>query len=1115
MNKLFEQRLPFYLLFILSISSLLLGCKEEADNSQSDKQEATVKADDHQGLFRKVPASQSGILFANNLKEDVSSIENLFDFDYFYNGAGVGIEDINNDGLPDVFFAGNQVPNKLYLNKGGFEFEDISEQAGINQNKVWANGVTFVDINADGLIDIYVSQGGPKRDYDRSNLLYINQGDLTFTEEAEAYGLDDQGISTQSVFFDMDKDGDLDCFVSNENEFYGLDPLRFYNQMEVRPQDLEKSSVQLYRNDNGSFERVSKEAGILTPSFGLGVTAGDINADGWIDVYVANDYFVPDALFINENGRSFSNQIKNYTRQITFFGMGVDMADINNDGRQDIYVLDMASSDHVRSKTLMASMDTKRFSLLVDRFELQYQYMFNSLQLNLGNNQFANIAQHAKVAKTDWSWAGLLTDFDLDGNKDIYVTNGYRRYALDNDSRIMVTQAKQAYQGNVPVDVKQRLYDALPSEKLSNILYQNVGDLGFKNNTAKWGFLEPSFSNGASYADLDNDGDLDLVINNIDEVAFVYENLSADRKTGGYLKVRTEGITSEPFAKVELFYQGQHQLIETKRVKGYLSSTTTDAHFGLGATETVDTVRVTWPSGKVEERYGIAANSQLTFQETQASAKGSNPYIDPVFGSTEINGLSFSHVENDFDDFIDEILLPYKQSTFGPYMAQGDINNDGKTDLWIGGAAGQAGAVFIQNDAGFSKMNAPALRSDAAHEDMEGVWFDADGDSDLDLYVVSGGNEFPASDALYRDRLYLNDGSGSLTKAPESVLPDLRESGKTVVAMDLDQDGDQDLIVGNRMVPGQYPVAATSFILRQDTDGFSLATAELAPEFSTFGIVNKVISTDFDQDGTSDFIAVAEWGGIGLFKRTGEQYVNLASEYDLADKLGWWFHVGETDLNNDGRPDYVLGNMGSNMKFSASKEKPFRVYGNDFDGNGTFDLVLSKKYNGKDVPVRGRECSSQQMPFITQKFTTYNEFANASLQDIYGEDLNTAYQAEMNTLYSAVLISTDSGFDYVKLPAKAQLFPLMASVSSDLNQDGFEDLVLAGNIFNTEVETPRMDMGSGLILLGGPEGYTTMDWEESGLYLDGNVKSLAMMQELKLLLAGTNNGPLQLRKLQP
>ena len=1112
-----NKQLPLLSKLLLSILILAAySCGNEQTETQAD---VSQERDDlHQRLFEKVPASRSNILFANNLKEDVSTIENLFDFDYFYNGAGVGVEDLNNDGLLDIFFAGNQVPNALYMNKGDLVFEDVSQESGINTNKVWANGVTFVDINQDGWMDIYVSQGGPKRDYDRANLLYINQGDGTFKEEAEAFGLDDKGISTQSVFFDYDGDGDLDCFVSNENEFYGLDPRTFFNQMEVRPNDLARSSVHMYRNDGGRFTQVTSEAGMLTPSFGLGVTAGDIDNDGLIDVYVANDYYVPDALFVNQGNGTFLNRIKDYTKQVTFYGMGVDVADINNDGLQDIYVLDMASSDHVRSKTLMASMNTSRFSLLVDYFEMPYQYMFNSLQINQGGNRFSNAVQYTKMAKTDWSWAGLMADLDLDGNKDVYVTNGYRRYALDNDSQIMVRQAKEAYQGQVPLEVKQRLYDALPSEKLSNILFHNTGELHFNNETAKWGFLEPSFSNGAAYGDLDNDGDLDLVINNIDEVAFLYRNNSVEREMGNFLKVVTKGLTSEPFAKVHIHVGDQQQFIETKRVKGYLSATSNDAHFGLGDAEIVDTVRVIWPNGRMEERYNVSANSTLEFDQSQATAV--YQYPDPsigLFAETVVPGLRFDHEENQYDDFAREVLLPYKQSTFGPYMAKGDLNGDDREDIWIGGASGQPGAIFLQTESGFTRSAQPALRADAAHEDMEAVFFDADGDSDLDLFVVSGGNEFERGSAVYSDRLYLNDGNGTFSRKNDAVLAGLTESGKSVISLDLDQDGDDDLVVGNRIVPQQYPVAAVSHVLRNNGGSFDLVTDEVAPDFANFGVVNSLLATDFDRDGQMDFIAVAEWGGIGMFRNEGQKFTNVSAQYGMDQELGWWFKVAETDLNGDGFSDYLFGNMGGNMKFKASADKPFKVFGNDFDQNGTYDIVLSKQYKDKEVPVRGRECSSQQMPFITEKFQSYNAFANASLQDIYGEGLNDAYTAEMNTFDSMVLLGRpEGGYEKQVLPTEAQLFPLMDAVFTDLDGDGFQDAILAGNIYNTEVETPRMDMGSGLVLMGGSNGYSTLAPPQAALYLEGNVKSLLMVDGpagSKLLLGGANDGALQVRNI--
>ena len=1111
------ERLHYrFLGVIVGFCFLFLGCEDKETSADATDTQVTSEENDpnalRKGLFEKVLTSQSGIDFSNNLEEDVSSIENLFDFDYFYNGAGVGIEDINNDGLNDIFFAGNQVENKLYLNKGDFVFEDISEQAGINTGKVWSNGVTFVDINNDGFMDIYVSQGGPKRDYDRSNLLFINQGDLTFKESATELGLNDNGISTQSVFFDYDKDGDLDCFVSNENEFYGLDPITFFNQMKVKKESLDKSSGHLYENRNGKFINVTEQAGVLNASFGLGVSVSDINDDGWLDIYVANDYYVPDAMYINNKNGTFSNKIKEHTNQVSFFGMGVDVADINNDAMQDIFVLDMASSDHIRSKTLMASMDVDRFSLLVDRFEMPHQYMFNSLQLNVGNNQFHNISQLSKVAKTDWSWAGLLVDFDLDGRKDIYVTNGYRRYALDNDSQMMVAQAKQAYNGNVPAEIKQKLYDALPSEKLSNILYRNTKDLQFKNQTSNWGFLEPSFSNGAAYGDLDNDGDLDLVVNNIDEPAFVYKNKTIENKVGHYLKVVTNGSTSEEFAKITAISNGERQFIEAKRVKGYLSATEKNAYFGFEKEGTIDTLRVVWSSGKYEEKYNISVDQEVIFEEKDATATYAAVTKSTVF-SAENNtmGINYTHTENPYNDFRKETLLPYKQSTLGPFITKADINGDGKEDIYVGGAAGQAGQLFVQTDSGFRAHGGGVMRRDSAHEDMEALFFDADNDGDNDLYVVSGGNEFEEGSELYKDRLYINDGSGNFSKSEDQTINGFAESGKSIAVIDFDKDGDSDLLVGNRIIPQKYPMPSKSYILRNDEGRFTEVTASVAPELLENGMVNQVLTTDFDNDGWSDFIVVGEWGGIGMYKNENGSFKNISTSNGLDQEKGLWFSISETDVNNDGLKDYLVGNMGTNIKFKASPKSPFKIFGNDFDDNGTYDIVLSNEYLGKEVPVRGRECSSDQMPFIAEKFQTYNEFANASLSDIYGDKLSSAYKGEITGLDSVILINTgDGNFTKVVLPGIAQKFPLLAAVFDDVNNDGFEDAIIAGNIYNTEVETPRLDMGSGIVLLGSDEGYHALPIEESGLYISGNAKSLLLVDHQgsgkKLLLSGRNNG---------
>lgn len=1100
-------------LLTIAVVALLMSCSDKNDSDSKDT--TSTNNTEKAPLFQKVLTSHSNIAFSNTLKEDVTTIENLFDFDYFYNGAGVGIEDLNNDGLKDIFFAGNQVPNKLYLNKGDLVFEDISDTALINENKVWANGVTFADVNQDGFMDVYVSQGGPKRSPDRGNLLYINQGDLTFKEEAVAYGLNDTGISTQSVFFDYDHDGDLDCFVSNENEFYGLDPKTFYYQMEIKKENLHKSSTHLYRNDNGKFIDVTEKAGVLAASFGLGLTVGDINNDGWEDIYVANDYYAPDVLYINNQDGTFSNETKTHLNQVSFYGMGVDIADINNDQLQDIFVLDMAASDHIRSKTLMASMNENLFAMLVDDMEMPYQYMFNSLQLNVGNNQFQNVSQLTGVSKTDWSWAGLLSDLDLDGFKDLYVTNGYRRYGSDNDSRQRITEAKQIYKGNVPMEVKQRLYNALPSEKLSNILYRNNQNLHFENETNDWGLNDPSFSNGASMADLDNDGDLDIVVNNIDETAFLYKNTTREQELANFLKVQTEGATSESFAKVFVEVNGTEQLVESKRVRGYLSSLENSAIFGLGNATKVERVRVEWPSGKMEEKTEVAANTVLRFREQDAQVSTPKAkQTTPFFKKNTAAGLQFTHQENTYNDFAKEVLLPYKQSTQGPFIAKGDVNGDGRDDVYIGGASGQAGQLFIQGNASFQPMSNAAFRTDRAAEDMEALFFDAEGDGDLDLYVVSGGNEFPENNRKYADRLYINNGSGAFKKSNDEVINSLTFSGKSVTAIDFDQDGDQDLVIGNRIQPQHYPVPAVSYLLVNDQGNFQRAEEHIIPKLSEIGMVNKIITTDFNNDGWQDLIAVGEWAGISMFENKQGTLQYISDDNGLSEQKGWWMSIAETDMNGDGLSDYIVGNMGENSKYKASEEKPLKVFAHDFDDNGTFDLVLSSKYKGRDVPFRGKECSTQQMPFISEKFESYNAFANASLYEVYGEKLNEAYQGVATTMQSIVLVNQGNGtFEQVALPVIAQKAPVTDIAITDVNKDGILDAILVGNIYDTEVETPRMDMGTGLILLGSENGYKAIHNENSGLSIDGNAKSLAVVTHpisgRTMLIAGVNNGKVQ------
>lgn len=1108
--------MPKAIIYVLIL--LLIGsCGTDQKNSTSS---ATNTKEEKKKLFQKLESSHSGITFSNTITHNVGTMENLFDYDYFYNGAGVGMEDLNNDGLLDLVFCGNQVPNRIYINQGDLKFKDITEASGINTGKNWSNGVTFVDVNSDGWMDIYISQGGPKSRENRKNLLLINQGDETFKEEAEAFGLADMGISTQSAFFDMDKDGDLDCVVMNENELYGFDPVSLERYIATNPESISFNSSHLYRNDGGKFVNITKQAGLEKPIFGLGLAISDIDEDGWMDIYMASDYYLPDVMYINNQDGTFSDKIKETTNQISFYGMGLDIADLDNDTLQDIFVLDMAANDHVRSKTLMASMSTSRFDYLVNKADFQYQYMYNSLQKNIGGLKFNNISQLSGVANTDWSWSVLMNDFDLDGHKEIHITNGYRRYALDNDLQRQVFEAQQKYGRNVPLDVKQQLYQSMPSEKLPNIMYKRESNLKYTNISRDWGLDDFSFSNGATSGDLDNDGDLDLVINNMDDQAFVYQNKAVEENRGNYLKVLASGDSSEEFAKVKIAVAGSSQLIEIKRVRGYRSSQENNALFGVGQHKTIDTVTVFWKSGKMEQKFNVPSNSTLVFNESEAQNPKKDPKSVTPFQSINATamGLDFTHQENPFDDFEKEILLPYKQSNLGPFVAKGDLNGDGLMDLHIGGAAGQSGQLYLQTNTGFAQLNSPTLVNDSHFEDMESLFFDFDGDQDLDLYVVSGGNEFDEHSSYHQDRIYLNDGAGNLTKLESDALAAFPKNGKAVAYIDFDQDGDQDILVGNRVVPKMYPNHQASVLYENRNGELIDVTEKFAPQLLDFGIINDIQTTDVNNDGQMDFIAVGEWTGIGVFINQNGSFQNIGEDNATLKEKGWWFSVHETDINNDGNKDYIVGNAGLNIKFKASAEKPFKIYATDFDENGTNDIVLSKKYNGTYVPVRGRECSSQQMPFIKEKFDTYSEFANASLVDIYGDKLKNSYESSVTEFKSVLLINKGDGvFEKVVLPVESQLFPLLDCVFLDVNKDGFEDIITAGNIYETEVETPRLDAISGQILLSnGKDGYTPIPHQETGLFLNGNVKSIEVIENSKkekFLITTVNNGPITVHKL--
>tara|TARA_S200000501_G_scaffold127457_1_gene120433 strand:+ start:2744 stop:6043 length:3300 start_codon:yes stop_codon:yes gene_type:complete len=1097
------KRIHFFKIFILSI--LLFNCNDKIDNENG----GTIP-------LEKLSSEYSGINFSNDIYPNLETRENLFDYDYFYNGSGVGIADLNNDGLKDILFTANQKPNKLYVNNGDLKFNDVTDSSNINQNKGWSSGVTFADINADGWLDIYISQGGPYEKEKRSNILLINNKDLTFSDETIKYGLNDMGISTQSAFFDFDKDGDLDCIVMNENDYYGYDPLTFFKKFENKTL-LEQNSSHLYEQIDGKFVNITEKAGLLSPTFGLGLCVSDINNDGWLDIYIANDYYVKDGMYINNQDGTFTNKIKESTKQISFYGMGVDIEDINGDNLSDIFVLDMASSDHVRSKTLMASMNTSNFDLITNKLDQHYQYMFNSLQLNMGNDKYHNISHQLSLAKTDWSWAGLIFDYNLDGNEDIFVTNGYRKYGSDNDSRIKINQTKLEFNNSVPIEMKKRLYEELPSEKLSNLLYKNEGKLSFNEVGGKSKILEPSFSNGASYADLDNDGDLEIIVNNIDQNAFIYKNLSVEKNIGSYLVIKPIGETSETFAKVSIYFDGKSRTKESKRVRGYLSSVDSEIHFGLGKVTKIDSLLVNWSSGKTQSIYDLDVNQTITVKEAKSKLEYLNRKPENYLFEKVENGINFTHSENNYDDFKTEVLLPYKQSTLGPFFTTGDVNNDGMDDIFIGSAKNQKSELFINKSGKFIKKNIKVFEEDSKYEDMESILIDIDNDGDLDLYVVSGGNEFNNRSTELTDRIYINDGNGNYSKDEQNDINNYTISGKTVSSIDYDNDGDNDIIIGNRIQTKKYPIHEPSIIYENILGKFYNNTYNIAPEYENFGIVNKVITTDFNNDGWEDFIAVGEWTNIGLFLNEEGKFRNISKENKIEDIYGLWFNIQETDVNNDGLKDYLIGNIGNNSKYKTDFEKPLKIFGDDFDRNGTHDLVLSYKYEGNYVPLRGKECSTQQMPFISEKIPTFEEFANASIQDIYGEEIIDSYERKVTSFESILLINNgENKFTLKKLPPLAQSIPIITSDVIDINDDGYEDVIIAGNIYNTEVETPRLDNQFALILLSNKiNNYTTLGPKETGLYTNGNIKSIKVINNEKpQLLIGNNNSALEIFELK-
>lgn len=1095
------------LLLYLIIFFLSCSCEQEASTRSTEKNDLKKT---HKKTFSKVNSQTSGIDFTNTLIDDPTDpIKNVMsDVNYFI-GAGVAIGDINNDQKPDVFFAGNEVDNKLFLNKGDFNFEDISDKAGINEGKHWATGVTMADVNGDGWLDIYVSQSShfKERASLRKNLLYINNKDLSFTERAEEFGLADDRLGRHASFFDYDKDGDLDCFVLNSSIYVQIPLGKVMQHLDQNKENLINASCHFYRNDNNKFTNVTEAKNMLKYGFGLGLVTADLNEDGWTDIYVANDYSVPDFMYINDGKGSFKESIKRKTKQISFYGMGADVGDLNNDGLPEICVVDMAANDHFRDKTLMASMSTEAFKTYVDRLKYQYQYMFNTVQLNNGNGTYSNIANLCGLSRTDWSWAILLADFNNDAYKDVFVSNGFKRYTRDNDSRIRLEKVRNENGGSVPMAKRKELYDQMPSIKMSNLIYENDKNLGFENKSNEWGLDHPSFSNGASYADLDGDGDLDLIVNNIDEEAFVYKNNSENN----YLVFSFEDKNNYLNTKVYLKHNDKVQMQELTATRGYFSSVENrKLHFGLGSTDIVESIEIIWQDNKKQVLKNVSSNQTLSIKKKDAKsihsyqAKNNEPLLKEI--SKDENLLArHRHFENEFDDFEKEVLLPHKQSSIGPALAIGDINQDGLEDVFIGGAKGKTGQIYLQNKAKkFIEKDIAAITNDKLTENADAQFIDIDGDKDLDLYVANGGGgDFSESREHLQDNIYLNDGHGNFKSAKNMVT--WNTSASCIAATDFDLDGDVDLFVGGKSIPGKYPYADKSIILKNNGGVLTDVETENIIDLSKLGLVTDATWADLNDDKRPDLIVVGEWMSIKIFINLENGFVDKSEEYGVSDLKGWWYSVKAEDLNNDGTIDLVVGNVGKNIKFEASDDKPLKLFANDFDQNGSCDIVLSKKYKGKDVPTRGRQCSSDQMPFIKNKFPTYASFANASLDDILGDKLDSALKLETNTFESIVLINDGSKFNKISLPSLAQISPINDLVIKDVNGDNFKDLIIIGNNYDTEVETPRYDAGNGLVLINQKAGiFKPMKLEKSGFFAPHNSRKIALTKQNQIIIVNNN-----------
>ncbi|QMU30715.1 VCBS repeat-containing protein [Adhaeribacter radiodurans] len=1086
------NKVPFLMLAIFSL--IVSSCQKKSET-----------------LFTQLDPDDTGITFSNRILESDSL--NILTEEYIYNGGGVAIGDFNGDGLDDVYFTGNMVQNKLYLNQGNFKFKDITATAGVTGNGKWSSGVAVVDINQDGRLDMYVCATIKKDPADRANMLFVNQGnnangEPVFKNLAPQYGIADTGYSTNAAFFDYDHDGDLDLYVLTNVQNESIPTV-------YRPKVNDGTSPnndRLYRNNgNGTFTNVSKAAGIIYEGYGLGLAISDINLDGWPDIYVTNDYLSDDLLYINNHDGTFTNRKNEYIKHTSFSAMGNSVADINNDGLVDILAVDMLPENNKRKKLLMKDNNYAVY-FYNKQYNYDFQYVRNTLQLNNGPRpngepSFSEIGQLSGIYQTDWSWTPLMADFDNDGYRDIIITNGFPKDVTDRDFSI--------YRSGPVSQVAnlQAIVDSIPVIKIPNYAYHNNGNLTFADKTKDWGLGTPSFSNGAAYADLDNDGDLDLIVNNINDSAFVYQNqLYASKKNTGnnhFLRLKFEGEKPNwqgVDAKVSLFYdQGKKQYYENTAYRGFLSSVENKAHFGLGNATHIDSLKVIWPDGKMQLLRNVKINQVLTLKQSQARSAANKPAIDVskplVFQETAAqHSIQYQHQEDDKIDFNIQKTLPHKFTQSGPGIAVGDINGDNLDDFYVGGSAGKNGTFFLQQPTGKFKASTTNYTTPKPEEDMGMLFLDVDNDSDLDLYVASGSYEFQEDSPKLQDRLYKNNGKGQFTLDTQA-LPALRTIKSCVKAADFDRDGDLDLFIGGRVIPGKYPLAPPSYILRNEGGKFIDVTQQVCPALTQLGMISDALWSDFDNDGQVDLVIAGEWMPVTFLKNNKGKLQNVTGTTGVQNQTGWWNSLAAGDFDNDGDIDYVAGNLGLNSNYCAKPNQPLQVIAKDFDKNGSIDAVLSCYLKSEDgqmrpYPMHTRDDLNAQLPRTRSIFARYGNYAMATIDDVIpAKEREGATILQATHFASSYLENLGQGkFKMHELPQAVQFAPVYGLVADDVNQDGNLDLLLVGNDYSTEVFTGNYDALIGLYLQGNGTGkFTPLPASESGFFVNGDAKGMAQL----------------------